>query len=256
MPERALKPYSFRDKVKEKLLIPGRSIKLPRFLTNEPGAPARYSGKRISAPRHLFPSSGSEEQWYVPPDPPTPNRRRLRRETRSRDSAPVISPYSWKEGDDYFVRSTEYLDSPRASSSPERSYAIEASSPRVVSNEEQDSKALRRYDFRNEKRIVYSDMEVHSGLVYDLIKTIPSVWLTNPKVKEAFIPLLRIDQITTRDRAPTPTELRLIEGFFNHVPDVHIIQQKRIQRKPSQSDQDYKKDLKLSSDVNFSSQWS
>jgi hypothetical protein len=51
-----------------------------------------------------------------------------------------------------------------------------------------------------------------------------------PTIKEAFIPLLRGDQEITQMRSPTPNELRLIEGFLGHLPDVHVIHKKRFNR--------------------------
>ena len=253
------KSSSFRDRVKEKLLTPSGTIRLPRFLTNEPAAPARYPGKRLSSTPRKEPISPVErEQWYVPPEPPTPNEttRRKSKASRARNSAPVASPFSWVEGDDYFQQDVAVIDLPRASSSPEANYAVAPKPPiqAFPSMRNTNSSNLRIYDLRQERRFVSPDSELFSGKLYDLIQTIPSVWLASPKIKEAFIPLLRVDQMTTKDRPPEPRELRLIEGFLNHLPDVHIIPETQISRNPYHSTHiDYKRYLNLSVDVYQSS---
>jgi hypothetical protein len=107
-------------------------------------------------------------------------------------------------------------------------------------------KPLGVHDLRNERKLLYADVQLHSGLLYSLIQTIPAVWLQTPKIKESFIPLLRQDKSTAQQKAPTPTELRLIiDGFLAHLPDVHIISAKPSNR-PST---DFKRSLTLSSDV-------
>ena len=111
-------------------------------------------------------------------------------------------------------------------------------------------KSLVVHDLRNENRLLYADMELRNGLLYTLIQTIPATWLTTPKIKESFIPLLRPDQTPTLKQAPLPTELRLIDGLLGHLPELHIIPEKRIPRKPANNVRtDYKKCLNLSSEV-------
>jgi hypothetical protein len=247
---------SLRASIKEKILPPGSSFRLPKFLTNEPASPARYSGTPISpgyqSSRDGPTSSGSREPWYFPPDPPSPKSRKLeKRPIRSRDSAPAMSPYAQSEEYGYFSQQHSGLQSPRVVSSPEHHYPFSSYQSADPLDEQPVVKPLVVHDFRNEKKILYADMEVRSGLLYDLIQTIPSVWLTTPKIKEAFIPLLRPDRSTTQYKSPTPNELRLIEGFLEHLPDVHIIQQKRVPRKriTGQGPDEFKRDLNLSTDV-------
>src|SRR5271156_2502750 len=90
---------SLRDRVKDKLLSPSTSLRLPKFMSGEPASPARYTGTAIS-PGYVSPlrnasvSSGEKEQWYFPPDPPSPPKQTKhvkRRITRSRDSDTNIS---------------------------------------------------------------------------------------------------------------------------------------------------------------------
>jgi hypothetical protein len=92
-----------------------------------------------------------------------------------------------------------------------------------------------------------------SRVLQDLIQKIPSTWLTTPRIKEAFIPLLRNNENTLAEKAPTPTELRLIDGFLQHLPELHIVQQKRVKRKQptNPAAQEYKRSLLLNSHVQF-----
>src|SRR5271154_2269676 len=88
---------SLRERVKEKFSSSSSSIsgsiKLPKFLSNEPASPARYSGTPIS-PGYISQRKeeststlGGKEQWYFPPDPPIQqNKLERHRLTRSRDS--------------------------------------------------------------------------------------------------------------------------------------------------------------------------
>ena len=257
---------SLREKVKDKLTR-GSSIRLPKFLSNEPAAPARYDGTpicsgyvpphEISIPQHgASTSSRVKEQWYIPPDqpprprPPPPPPRPARRVTRSRDSEPILlSPRPHNSSK--ISMQLNGLLSPRISSSAETYFSTAPPSQPVGSVEEPpNSKSLVVRDLRNEKRSSSADVKMHDGLLYDLIQTIPATWLTTPKIKESFIPLLRPDQSTTIQQAPLPTELRLIDGFLGHLPELHIIPEKRISRKSaSDAHGEYKKWLNLSSEV-------
>jgi hypothetical protein len=138
---------------------------------------------------------------------------------------------------------------PRASSSPEIQYAVAPSPPLQPISSETHLKFLRVYDFRQEP-ILSTDLEIFFGPTYDLIQTVPAVWLSSSKIREAFIPLLRGDRITTKDRPPTASELRLIEGFLNHIPEVHILPEDHVSRSLTRSSSlDYKRNLNLSSAV-------
>ena len=229
---------SLRDRVKDRLSISGTSFRRPKFLTNEPASPARYKGKPISSGYDKSARDGGKEQWYFPPETPSLKpQRTVRRSVRSRDSALAGSGHSSQR------LSTDLIQrapTPRASSS---AYHLLSE----VSLEQLSRRLVLR-DFRNEKRIMDSDVEIRSGMLYDLIHTIPSVWLCTPKIKEAFIPLLRSDGTTTREKSPTPTELRLIDGFLQHLPDIHIVPTRRIPRKRP-STLEYKRNLNLSSEV-------
>jgi hypothetical protein len=253
------KSTSLRDRVKDKLLSPSTSLRLPKFMSNEPASPARYTGTAIS-PGYVSPlrngsvSSGEKEQWYFPPDPPpSPKQTKhvKRRITRSRDSDPNISaapraPVSTQQ----YSEQVSALLSPRIASSPQNHYPLVPSTVNELDDEPINYKPLGVHDLRNERKLLYADVQLHSGLLYSLIQTIPAVWLQTPKIKESFIPLLRQDKSTAQQKAPTPTELRLIDGFLAHLPDVHIISAKRIPRKPSnRTSTDFKRTLTLSSDV-------
>jgi len=250
------KQTSLRDRVKDKLLSPSTSLRLPKFLSNEPASPARYTGTAIS-PGYVSPlrngsvSSGEKEQWYFPPDPPSsPKPKRTKqRASRSRGSEPnVAAPQTQHAATQQYSEGLHALLSPRiAASSPRDHYPFGVAE---LEEEPLNYKPLGVHDLRNEKKLLYGDVKLHSGLLYNLIQTIPAVWLTTPKIKESFIPLLRVDKATAQQRAPTPTELRLIDGFLTHVPDIHIIAAKRIHRKPSkQPPSNFKRALTLSSDV-------
>ena len=243
------KSPSLRDRVKDKLLTPSGSIRLPRFLTNEPAAPARYPRKPLGTSKSN--SIVEKEQWYVPPAPPTPERRARKKEVyHQRDSDPVRTPFSWVEGSEYFLRpEDEEQISPRPSSSPERCFPEYSPSFHQPEQEDDSGKLLRVYDLRNQSPNVHANLELHAGFLFDLIQTIPSVWLTNSRIQDSFTSLLRSDQVTTTERRTTVSEWRIIEGFLQHLPDVHILPQSRIRRKSAQASQDYKRNLNLSSEV-------
>lgn len=248
------KPTSLRDRVKDKLLSPSTSLRLPKFMSNEPASPARYTGKAISpgyvsSLKHASVSSGEKEQWYFPPDPPAPIKPKpvRPRMSRSRDSDPKFAlPRTQTEAQQYSEQ-VDALLSPRIASSPQDHYPFTVAE---LDEEPLNYKPLGIHDLRNEKKLLYADVQIYSGLLYNLIQTIPAVWLTTPKIKESFIPLLRADKATAQQKAPTPTELRLIDGFLGHVPDIHIVPAKRIHRKPTKhTSSDFKRTLTLSSDV-------
>lgn len=249
MPDIPSKSPSLRDRVKDKLLTPGGSIRLPRFLTNEPAAPARYPRKQLGTSKSN--SIIEKEQWYVPPAPPTPERRvRKKAVNHQRDSDPVRTPFSWVEGSEYFPRPEDDEQvSPRPSSSPERYFPAYSPSFHQPTQEDGAGKLLRVYDLRNESPNVHANLELRAGFLFDLIQTIPSVWLTNSRIQDSFTPLLRSDQVTAKERRTTVTERPIIEGFLQHLPDVHILPQSRIRRKSAQTTQDYKRNLNLSSEV-------
>jgi len=233
------KSTSLRDKVKDRLSLQGTSFRIPKFLSNEPASPARYKGKPISPGYNSASRDIVKEQWYFPPEPPSPKAQRtVKRSTRSRDSEPTVSHGRSSQQSEELSQSTQ---TPRASLS---SYDQPFHDPSLDSQ----VRRLVVHDFRNEQRILYADVEIRSGLLYDLIQTIPSVWLCTPKIKEAFIPLLRSDGSTVKEKSPTPNELRLIEGFLLHLPDIHIISAKRIPRKRP-STMEYKRNLCLSTEV-------
>lgn len=232
---------SLRDRVKDRLSLSGTSFRIPKFLTNEPASPARYKGKPISPGYILSSRESVKEQWYFPPEPPKQKTQSTaKRVARSRESAPAISP-------PYPSPQTKLLtpnkETPRAVSSSAEYFPFPVPSP-----SEPIFRKLGVQDFRNEKRILYADVEIHSGMLYDLLQTIPAVWLQTPKIKEAFIPLLRSDGSIVKEKSPTPNELSLIEGYLLHLPDVHIISAKRIPRKRP-STMEYKRNLSLSSEV-------
>ena len=250
------KTTSLRERVKDKLLSPSTSLRLPKFITNEPASPARYTGTAIS-PGYVSPhrngslSSGEKEQWYFPPDLPSTPKPKLqgKRKTRSRDSDPTGASPRTELARIEYPEQTSPIRSPRIASSPQDHYPVIPSKVEELDEDPPNYKPLGIHDLRNEKRLLYADVQLHSGLLYDLIQTIPAVWLTTPKIKESFIPLLRDDKCTAQDKAPTPTELRLIDGFLGHLPDVHIIAAKRIPRKPTASNSDFKRTLSLSPEV-------
>ena len=250
------KSTSLRERVKDKLLTPSTSLRLPKFMSNEPASPARYTGTPIS-PGYVSPlrngslSSGEQEQWYFPPDLPSPPKpkRQAKRISRSCGSEPNIpSPREELATKEYSEQIAALL-SPRIASSPEDHYPLVPRKIEELDDDYPNYKPLGVHDLRNEKKLLYADVQLRSGLLYDLIQTIPAVWLTTPQIKESFIPLLRDDKATTQRKAPTPTELRLIEGFLGHLPDVHIIASKRRPRKLSNPTSDFKRTLSLSSDV-------
>jgi hypothetical protein len=243
---------SLRDKVKDRLSLSGTSFRIPRFLTNEPASPARYKGKPISPAYNLSSRESGKEQWYFPPEPPKQTLQRpkvqstVKRVPRSRDSAPAISPlYPSPETE----LSMQHTQTPRAVSLSTEYFPF----PTAYSGDSPFRKLVVQ-DFRNEKRILYADVEIHSGMLYDLIQSIPAVWLQTPVIKEAFIPLLRSDGLTVKEKSPTPNELRLIDGFLLHLPDVHIISAKRIPRKRP-STMEYKRNLSLSTEVPIPIVW-
>ena len=140
--------------------------------------------------------------------------------------------------------------SPRISPSSERRFPnVPPSEPVGAVEESPVAKSLVVHDLRNETHLG-ADVDMHNGLLYNLIQTIPETWLTTPRVKESFIPLLRPDQSTTLQQAPSPSELRLVDGFLGHLPELHIISEMRIPRKPALSAHaEYKKYLNLGSEV-------
>ena len=254
---------SLRERVKDKLLSSGSSIRLPKFLSHEPAAPARYDGTpilsgyvsplEVSIPGNgMSTSSRMKEKWYIPPDEPPhpPPPRPERRVTRSRDGEPILLSPRPRNSSKISIQLNGLL-SPRVTPSSETYFSTVPHTQPVGSvKEPSNSKSLVVYDLRNEKRLSYGDMEMHDGLLYNLIQTIPETWLTTPEIKESFIPLLRPDQSTTPQQAPLPTELRLIDGFLGHLPELHIIPEKRIPRKhANNSHTEYKKCLNLSSEV-------
>jgi len=91
------------------------------------------------------------------------------------------------------------------------------------------------------------DTEVRSGLLFDLIQTIPAIWLTMPKIRESFIPLLRTDHASIESKAPTPAELRLVDGFLEQLPDIHIVHSSWSTRRDSTVS--FKRNLNLSAEV-------
>lgn len=248
---------SIREKVKEKLLTSEGSLRLPRFLSNEPAAPARYSGIPISSSYGA--NSGPKEQWYFPPDPPSPlqpaRRKAKKRVTRSRDRnenvlMSTVTDRSDGEMEELSTRLNGIL-SPRLQPVPDNYFPL--STPLFAAVERDGDvvhKPLIIHDLRSRvhSRVLEVDMEVHSGKLYDLIQTIPQIWLAAPKIKESFIPLLRENGQTAQEKAPMPNELRLIEGFLNHLPEIHIIAPKRIQRK-TQAEMSFKRNLYLGADV-------
>jgi hypothetical protein len=210
------------------LLSPTSSIRLPKFLTNDPQSPARYDGTPISPGyQSSRDATGAKEQWYFPPDKPSPKQqhaKRSKRVSKSRDSDPTTRSQNFQ--------SSNFSETftPRGSSSPEEYFPLSPKRSLDPVEETVPFTPLQIHDLRNEKRILYADVEIRSGVLYDLIQTLPSTWLTTPQIKESFIPLLRANRETTQVRAPTPNELRLIEGFLTHLPDVHIIPAKRFNR--------------------------
>ena len=231
---------SLRERVKGKLLSPGSSIRLPKFLSHEPAAPARYYGtpicsgyvspQEISIPQNVVPtSSRAKEQWYIPPDEPPPPPRPARRVTRSRDREPtLLSPRPHNSSK--ISMQLNGLLSPRVSSEPHFS-TIPPIQPTGEVEEPPTTKSLVVHDLRDENRLC-ANAEIDDGLLYNLIQTIPETWLATPRIKESFIPLLRPDQATAVQQAPLPTELRLIDGFLGHLPELHIIPEKRTPPKP------------------------
>src|SRR5262245_51727197 len=194
------KPSSLRERVKDKLLTPGGSFRyLARILSNEPALPARYPGKRISIA--CPPTLPEREKWYFPPEVVV-SPRRVGRTGRTKD-VPSSSPSQQSEEEYSRERPVE----PRTLSSPPHHFSV---GQYPVDSGEQ--KSLRVYDLRSENKGSYTDvaMELHSGLLYDLIQNFSSIWLTNPKIKESFIPLLRPSRATTRETPPAPGELRLV----------------------------------------------
>jgi hypothetical protein len=241
------------ERAKDKLLS-SSALRLPKFLTNEPAAPARYCGKPIS-PGYVSRHSGEKEQWYVPPDSPPvqkKGKKSAKGAPRSRASEPVIStPYQSRQNNRQYSEQLNGLLSPRVSSAAAENYDFPAPTHSADSPDEASGyKPLVIRDLRHENRTLQVDDQVHSGLLYDLIQTISTTWLPCPKIKESFIPLLRPDQTPIQEKAPTPAELRLIEGFLGHLPELQIITAKRIPRRPpNNTSTDFKRCLNLTSDV-------
>jgi hypothetical protein len=197
-------------------------------------------------------ASSDKERWYFPPDEPPPKPKRSeRRVTRSRDAEPppLLSPSP--QNHSRISTQLNGLLAPRVSSSPENHYSLVPPDDSADTlHERPEYNPLVIHDLRIENRLIYSDVELRTGSLYDLIQSIPATWLAAPKLKESFIPLLRPDSSTTEQKAPTPMELRLVDGFISHLPEIHIIPQKRIPRKPINGAlAEYKRTLNLSSEV-------
>src|SRR5277367_958267 len=194
------KSTSLRDRVKDKLLSPSTSFRLPKFMSHEPASPARYTGTAIS-PGYISPlrnasiSSGETEQWYFPPDPPPSppkptTKTGKRRSTRSRDNEPnIVAPRPQRPTQQYSEQVSALL-SPRIALSQEDQYPFVSSTVDELDEEPPNYKPLGVHDLRNERKLLYADVQLRSGLLYSLIQTIPAVWLQTPKIKESFIPLL------------------------------------------------------------------
>ena len=241
---------SLRERVRDKLLSPASSIRLPRFLTNEPALPARYCGKPISTARR---PSEEKEEWYSPPDaPPAPSpevKKSKKRVTRSRDGASSSGRRQKQHPQSRASQQVTRELLTRGHSSPE--YHFPMTPPVNTTDDDSTYQPLVIHDLRQQAlRLCEIDREIHSGKLYDLIQTLPAIWLPTPKIKESFIPLLRPDQSTAQQKSPTPSELRIIDGFLGHLPDVHLIPAKRIHRKSvNVPNLDFKRTLNLDADV-------
>jgi hypothetical protein len=230
---------SLRDRFKDKLSLSTTSIRLPKFLSGEPASPARYHGKPLWTP------SPPKEQWYFPPTtPPKQDTKHEDLPTARKQPDNVISP---KPRRHFRSSNLDGLLSPRIQESPHVFFtkSIETMTPTFSANS---------LVIRDQRPRVNGDSihgEPCSRVLQDLIQNIPSTWLTTPRIKETFIPLLRNNEHTLAERAPTPRELRLIDGFLEHLPELHIVQQKRVKRKqpPNPAAQEYKSSLLLSSQV-------
>jgi hypothetical protein len=234
---------SLRDrfKFKDKLSLSSSSIRLPRFLSGEPASPARYQGKPFWTP------SPPKEQWYFPPTTP-PKQEAKHTELPARKlSENVLSPKPRRE---FRSSNLDGLLSPRIQESPQVFFTktIEPMTPTIQRNS---------LVIRDQRPKVNGDSihgEPCSRVLQDLIQKIPSTWLTTPRIKEAFIPLLRNNENTISEKAPTPRELRLIDGFLSHLPELHIVPQKRVKRKQATHQaQEYKRSLLLNSQVSSQS---
>ena len=234
---------SLRDRFKDKLSLSTTSIRLPRFLSGEPASPARYQGKPFWTPAE------PSEQWYFPPDSP-PKQEPKQEETKSRPR-PVTNVLSPQPTRKFRSSQLDGLLSPRIQTSRQVAFANPPVQPMIPATVVRDSLIIR--DQRTNAR--HGDLvngEPCSRVLQDLIQQVPSAWLTTPKIREAFIPLLRNNEKTLAERAPTPKELRLIDGFLEHLPELHIVQQKRVKRKYATSAaQEYKRSLLLNSEVLF-----
>ena len=234
------------------------SIRLPRFLSNAPAPPARYSGIDISPG---YEKKEPKELWYFPPTPPKPqkplkkaNRQKMpsRKPVRTqRDSLPsVVSPSIRVENGPPEEPIAEQRQAMiRAHSSPDyngwrRSMYAEQLASFDSYMTQQTSHEFTIYD----TTLNPIENEVRSGPLYDLIQTIPAIWLTTPQIRESFIPLLRTDHASIETRAPTPAELRLVDGFLDQLPEIHIVLPWSTQRNSSIG---FKRNLDLSTDVTF-----
>jgi hypothetical protein len=160
------------------------SFKLfPWLPSPEPASPARYPGKRIS----IGSPSAREgrEEWYVPPSGGGSSRRSRQIQT------------SMSDGTERAQRET----------ARPLSLSVDA--------------GVRSYDLQSGLRVWHAEMQ--SERVLEVLQTVASTWLPHPRIKESFIALLRTDGKTVRERAATPTELRLIEVFLDNLPSVHIL---------------------------------
>ena len=227
------------------------SLRLSRFLGNSPAPPARYSGIDISPPK---------EQWYLPPSPPKPQRPLkktngqkipTRKPVRAqRDSLPeVVSPsIRVEDGSEQLSLPEQRQTMIRAHSTPDHNvwrhsmYAEQLASFETYQTPVM-SNVFTIYDTTRNP----VDNVVRSGLLFDLIQTIPAVWLTMPKIRESFIPLLRTDHASIEMKAPAPTELRLVDGFLEQLPDIHIVRSSWSTRRDSLVG--FKRNLSLSAEA-------
>jgi len=232
---------SLRDRFKDKLSLSTTSIRLPRFLSGDPPSPARYQGKPFWTPAE------PKEQWYFPPETP-PKQETKQEETRLRPR-PVTNVLSPQPKREFRSSQLDGLLSPRIPASRQVVFpknTVEPMTPATVIGNSLTIRDHRTKPHRGDS----INGEPCSRVLQDLIQKIPSTWLTTPTIKEAFIPLLRNNKNTIAEKAPTPRELRLIDGFLEHLPELHIVQQKRVKRKqPTNAAQEYKRSLLLNSEV-------
>jgi len=119
------------------------------------------------------------------------------------------------------------------------------SAPSKSPNESLVFRPLVVHDLRGESPLLFTDPQVRSELLNDLIQTIPAIWLTAPRIRNSFIPLLRPDQ-GTEDKVPTPRELQLIDNLLNNLPELRIVSDNTAHREAEDTGE---KSLVISSDV-------